>query len=214
MLYGANTIHMASLPLLLGLPRLLSPQALGAITSVELIWNFLEPKSFADKIMESVWAIAAQTPSTPPPAQSTPFHELCRIIPLTLPNLRQLHVALQSYIAPPGAMRSVDAVERVILGPVDDMFRQIDPKPEKKLSLAVQRGGWWVLAEHFAERYNRPLGVVQVLDDCYQTQFWKRLDNENSGYWVRWGWDDMDAFGVQGYWIFDIWGTGKYGTAL
>ncbi|KXX83064.1 hypothetical protein MMYC01_200467 [Madurella mycetomatis] len=212
-LYGTNTIHMASLPLLLHLPRLLSPQALGTITSVELIWNFLKPKSLVDKTMESVWAMAAQPPSTSRPAQSTLFHDLCRIVPSTLPNLRRLHVALQSYIAPSGTMRSVDAVERVILGPVDDMFRQIGPGPEKEFSLAVQRGGWTVLAEHFAERYNRPLGVVQILDDCYQTQFWKPLNDENSGYWVRWGWDDIGALG-HGYWLFDIWGIREYGTAL
>ncbi|KAM7206139.1 hypothetical protein V8F20_002921 [Naviculisporaceae sp. PSN 640] len=42
-LYATNTIHMASLPLILNLPKLLLPQRLAMITSLEVVWKFKAP---------------------------------------------------------------------------------------------------------------------------------------------------------------------------
>lgn len=70
------------------------------------------------------------------------------MVPATFPNTRRLYVALQAHIVPPVTFHSADIiadVERVDLGPVEDMFRRLGMGPgsvNKELSLAIQKSGW------------------------------------------------------------------------
>lgn len=57
---------------------------------------------------------------------------------------------------PPGSFASEDIVrdvERVVLGPVEDMFRVLGAGQQgtgKEFSLAIQQGGWWLFADRLA----------------------------------------------------------------
>ncbi|KAK4149687.1 hypothetical protein C8A00DRAFT_46737 [Chaetomidium leptoderma] len=170
-LYGTNTFHLASLPLLLDLPRLMSPQRLAAITSLELLLTFTSPDLFDDETIKSVWDHA---------------------------------------LAPPLNTSAEDKVERVILGPVEDMFRCLGPGPGKHFSFAIQRGGWQVLADRLTQQDPRAQQFFESFDDSsYQERLWKPLGDDGSGYWLRPGWDDFAVFGRE-YWMFDIWRTGGF----
>lgn len=159
--------------------------------------------------MASVWADAQSRPLSPSTAaeaadrKKTRFHDLCEMVPATFPNVRRLYVALQAYIVPPASFGSEDIVgdvERVVLGPVEDMFRVLGPGQQgtgKEFSLAIQQGGWWVLADRLTGRCN----------GGYQERVWKPLGRDGEGYWLRQGWDDFAACGVADYWMLNLWGT-------
>ncbi|KAK4041137.1 hypothetical protein C8A01DRAFT_15106 [Parachaetomium inaequale] len=227
-LYGTNSFHISSLPLLLNLPRLLPPQHLAAITSLELLWTFTEPALLNDETMNAVWAHAQPEREAAPSStdqqtdQPTKFHRLCDLIPTTFPNLRRLYVALQAYIPPPSTFPSSDVitdVDRLVLAPVEDMFRRLGPTQDKEFALAIQRGGWQVFADRLRQRDpHRAERVFQVLDGgkSYREGIWRPLVKgvDGAGYWLRQGWDDFEVFGAE-YWMFDLWRTGDYrGEAL
>ncbi|KAH6838563.1 hypothetical protein B0I37DRAFT_419495 [Chaetomium sp. MPI-CAGE-AT-0009] len=197
-LYRTNTFHFSSLPLLLDLPRLMPPHHIAAITSVELLWTFTSPDVLNDETMAQTWRNYTQplsapslsnlsSPTTSPPSQQQPtpqtkLHRLSAQLPVALPNLRRLYIALQAHLPPPhpralpatntsattstntstntttatvphtnpassDSERVLAAVEHVILAPIEAAFRRLGPGPDKEFSLAVQRGGWELLAE-------------------------------------------------------------------
>lgn len=205
-LYRTNTFHIASLPLLLDLTRLMSPRALGAMTSLELQWPFFEPNLFRDKNVEDVWDSAAQAQtSTERPEPSTAFHRLCRMVPTAFPNVRRLHIALEAYIAPPHTWQTDNVlrdVDTVILGPIEDMFRQLNPTEEKDFSLAIQRGACFALPYCLPDRC---AGIFHqgFEDGSYQPLAWKPLDEDGAGYTLRTGWDDLPLYSM-----FDPWRRG------
>jgi hypothetical protein len=179
--------------------------------------------------MASVWADAQPRPSSPSTAteeverKKTRFHALCEMVPATFPNVRRLYVALQAYIVPPASFGSEDIVgdvERVVLGPVEDMFRVLGAGQQgtgKEFSLAIQQGGWWVLADRLTGRDPGAKRYYEVFDGgedgsgCWhQQRVWKPLGRDGEGYWLRLGWDDFAAFGVADYWIFNLWGTDNW----
>lgn len=215
-LYRTNTFHLASPPLLHDLPRLLPPHHLARITSLELLWTFANPKLCNDETINATWDRSQTSPSSPPPP-NTKLHDLCEMIPQTFPNVRHLYIALQAYIAPPSNLfppeDRIPAVNRVILGPVEDMFRRLGPGTGKEFSLAIQQGGWFA----FADRLKG--GHFQIFEDdtTYRQRVWKPLGDDGIGYWLRPGWDDTPMFcHVSGYSgsMFDLWGTEFKGEAL
>ncbi|KAL2263993.1 hypothetical protein VTK26DRAFT_3777 [Humicola hyalothermophila] len=239
-LYSTNTFHMGDLILIRNLPDLMPSHHLAAMTSLELVWDFArddQNNSNAGVTMRSIWdAAAAAKPSstsTSAPSQpSTAFHHLCRMVPSTFPNLRRLYIALQAFLVPPEDFPLADydddllgAVERVVLAPIEDLFRALGPARGKDFSLAIQHGGWRVFADRLTlekggkgkenrerdPRAFRCFEVVAMGERSFREKLWKPLgDGEHEGYWLCPGWDDFALFG-HSYWLFDIWRTGDIG---
>jgi hypothetical protein len=223
---------MASLPLLHNLPRVLPPHHLASITSLELVFSFSSDTLFNSQIMSSVWANAKEgespTPSTAGEAadrkKRTCLHDLCEMVPVTFPNVRRLYVALQAHIVPPVSFGSEDIiadVERVVLGPVEDMFRVLvagQGPGKKEFSLAIQKGGWQVFADRLTARGARAKRYLEAFDGddghgstggSYREKLWKPLGEDGAGYWLRPGWNDFKMFGAE-YWMFNLWGTDDF----
>jgi hypothetical protein len=223
---------MVSLPLLHNLPRVLPPHHLATITSLELVFSFSSDTLFNSQIKSSVRADAngeSPQPSTAAEAadqkkKKTCLHDLCEMVPATFPNVRRLYVALQAHIVPPASFGSEDIiadVERVVLGPVDDMFRVLgegQPGLKREFSLAIQRGGYKVFADRLTARDARAKRHLEVFEGdgghgstsgSYQERLWKPLGEEGEGYWLRPGWNDFKMFGGE-YWMFNLWGTGEF----
>ncbi|KAL2133779.1 hypothetical protein VTI74DRAFT_1716 [Chaetomium olivicolor] len=215
-LYKTNTFHFSSLSLLQDLPRLLPPHRLGVITSLELLWIFDKPNILNDDTINSTWASAAPSTSSTSSSRSsqeTAFHTLCTTLPQIFPAVRRLYIALQAHIAPPHTFHADDDavadVERVILGPVEGMFRRMGTGSDKEFSLAIQRGGWEVFADRLTEQGDGAQRVFEGFEDgSYQERAWKPLDDKGNGYWLRPGWDDIGTFGAE-YWMYDLWRTGE-----
>lgn len=214
MLYRTNTFHIASLPLLLHLRQLLPPHHLRSVTSLELLWTFTTPNLLNDRTMAATWSTAQLGTSSPPSSTSrrqrgdNPFLDLCATLPETFPNVRHLYIALQAHIAPPHPVAAapteevVAAVERVILAPVEAVFRRLleidmdvdvgvgrdekkrkesdekkgNEKKKRELSLAIQRGGWQVFSEVLQRRDGRVRQMRGAFaDGSYQERLWKPL---------------------------------------
>jgi hypothetical protein len=225
---------MVSLPLLHNLPRVLPPHHLATITSLELVFSFSSDTLFNSQIMSSVWANAKEgespAPSTSAEAadrkKKTCLHDLCEMVPATFPNVRRLYVALQAHIVPPVSFGSEDIVadvERVVLGPVEDMFCVLGAGPgqgrgKKEFSLAIQKGGWQVFSDRLTARDARAKRYLEAFDgdDRYgstggscQERLWKPFGEDGAGYWLRPGWNDFKMFGAE-YWMFNLWGTDEF----
>lgn len=176
--------------------------------------------------MASAWADAQEGgPSSSTAAEAaarkrTRFHGLCDMVPATFPNVHRLYIALQAHIVPPASFSSEDIlgdVERVVLGPVEDMFRTLGPGQEgtgrKEFSLAIQKGGWEVFTDRLTARDTRARRYLEEFDEeedgnggSYREKVWKPLTEGGEGYWLRPGWDDFEVFGSE-YWTFNLWGT-------
>ncbi|KAG7294181.1 hypothetical protein NEMBOFW57_004251 [Staphylotrichum longicolle] len=84
------------------------------------------------------------------------FHTLCELIPKVFPNVRHLYIALQANIAPPRIIAAtiedrLSLVDSHILGPLEDMFRQIGPGPGKEFTVSIQAAGWYMFLEREAK---------------------------------------------------------------
>lgn len=186
----------------------MSPDRLTSVTSLELLWTFDKTGLFSDPTIRSIWD-QAEGPSSSP-RQDTQFHELCRMMPHTFPNVRHLYVALQACLVPPKS-RDIDVlseVERLFLQPVEDMFRSLCPETGKNFGLAIQRGCWQAFANRLTRRGPRHHRIYESFDDgaSYQERIWRPLGDDGSGYWLRPGWDDFAVFGHQDYWLLGFWG--------
>ena len=219
---------MSSLPLLLNLPHLMAPQHLATITSLELLWHFDKPRLLNSETMNAIWNRVQASPSTPPSSPPrTDFHALCELIPQVFPNARHLYIALQANIAPPHPFADEDRiplVDRYILGPLEDMLRQIGPAPGKIFTVAIQGAGWHLFMEPEAkllepprsERMYTGLGRYlscnpqRLTEVCgkghrfawlsemglyFNHRLWRPLaDGASEGYWLCPGWNDMALF--------------------
>lgn len=211
-MYRTNTLHIASMPLLCDLPRLMSPARLASVTSLELLWTFDKTGFFTDTTIRSIWDQARDPSSTP--RQDTPFHELCQMVPRIFPNVRHLYVALQAYLAPPECPDgdALPHIERLFLRPVEEMFRHLGPAPGKEFSLAIQRGCWQAFANRLSMRGPREHRVYRSFDNggSYQEWIWRPLGNGGVGYSLRPGWDDFAEFGHHDYWLLGLWGMDHF----
>lgn len=209
-LYSTNTFHFSDLDLIQDLPLLLPQQYLSKITSLEMLWNFnidYKTNRFTDGL-KSLWA--------DPTRQDSPLHKACAVIPRSFPHLRRLYISIQSWIDPPGMGPRHDGisyVERVILGPVEDMLRSLEPGPGKEFKIAIQHGAWYVLLRKYYSLYGAKLRR-RSLDMLTRGRFWKPLDLpgsqkgdhvEDFGYWICGGWDDMEYADLC-YWMRTSWG--------
>jgi hypothetical protein len=152
--YRTNTFHIASLPLLLNLARLIPPHRLATIPSVELLWDLLDDRETIKTVCKHAKTSSPPSP-VPPHSQSdsqpsTKFHTFCQLTPEIFPTAREVYIALQARIEPfIWAEQPADCLpllERAILSPVEDMFRAMGPAPEKEFGFGIQLGGFLALA--------------------------------------------------------------------
>ncbi|KAF7545248.1 hypothetical protein G7Z17_g9315 [Cylindrodendrum hubeiense] len=175
---------MASKEMIMHLPRLLIPQRLEAITSVELLWDW-EP--FLQR---------GKTSAFSPRSDCDSFQAFLDFIPTAFPKIRSLYVSLQGKMNgyktsqyPPEPEERFGILEKTIMIPVDNMVRMLGVNVQD-ISIAIpsshyyhyrsyaQTMGWTVEQTHKTgqlERHWRPLA------DC---QF-------RSGYWVPLGQKDL-----------------------
>ncbi|KFA48477.1 hypothetical protein S40293_00245 [Stachybotrys chartarum IBT 40293] len=120
-LYSTNTIHMSSQPLLLNLPRLLVPDHLATVNSLELLLDI------PNKYRKAPGVILDQITST-------------------FPNVRKLYLHLDGDLFPqhkgkPVAFDKIDlrasVTTDIILVAVDEVYRQLQPHL-REFELALQ----------------------------------------------------------------------------
>lgn len=202
-LYSANVLHLTGFTsgsrwdqeLMRNLPRLILPQRLASIRSLELLWmprRYRRPRSF--NIFDE-----------------RGLERLCEALPEMFPRLENLDLPLHYCIEGPRALELSDdeledpvmAAERVLLGPVEALVLQ---SPNKRLanggvSVYVSADFWRVLLRK--HDILRTPGLRAETDcDVRFGRFWKRLPGRHD--------DDWD----QGYWVcsgsFDNWYTNAY----
>ncbi|CAI6095850.1 unnamed protein product [Clonostachys chloroleuca] len=180
-LYGTNTIHSASKQMLLHLDKLLLPQRLANIRSVELVW-FFKPY---------------RTHSPQGPLDDLPtFYEFLAKIPATFPNVRSFYMALHgdiTHMTDRNGRRvymddaeSIEITDREVMSPIDAMvgkLRQLDDCTIALSSLEYER------------RRKRAVDAVdtvvyQVHLGGWQERHWRVRKGEmgySQGYWVQLG---------------------------
>ncbi|KAL2861036.1 uncharacterized protein BJX67DRAFT_386059 [Aspergillus lucknowensis] len=219
-LFTTNTFHFSGLDLHQHLPRLIPPQRLADIPSLELIWDLTRPRHIhsrrKDHLLDFLWerymvTYARRRPSSP---LDSPLDELCRVVvPETFPRLRHLYISLQDHIAPPLPRIFEDPVaevEWVILRPIEEMVRALGVGRE--VHVAIQLGGWEVLRRRHLKLNKGDLNVESR--GGLGLRFWKTLDGATRqqmglGYWLCAGWNDVHALGgALFYDDADLWGEG------
>lgn len=163
-LYGTNTIHMDSFPLMLHLPRLLLGQTLGMITAVEMVWSF-------EAWPKDVWHMRL----TPQRA----FTDLVQLLPHALPCLVRLYLSMWGSMLCLGdepTAEMVDEAEKNLVAPVDEMVR--------KLLRARLRECTVEFPYSLFEPLDRKSGRSEML------RFWRPVgakDRCERGYWIKLG---------------------------
>ncbi|OAA59922.1 hypothetical protein ISF_05933 [Cordyceps fumosorosea ARSEF 2679] len=184
-LYGTNTIHTASKALILDADRLLLPQRLAAITSLQVLWDFGSrppwAESFPSKAKELIGV----------------FEAMLRAVLSSFRGLKTLYISVQwtgrepQVTGPwwPGNGPD-DAVERLLMRRVDAMVRQL-PARVADFALAVPSSIYVEQCQVARETPGRT--VEHVSDGARYERFWRPVEkgNAHAGYWVRLGQKDM-----------------------
>ncbi|KAI1916209.1 hypothetical protein LOZ12_001148 [Ophidiomyces ophidiicola] len=175
-LYSTNTIHMASNAMILNLPRLLLPQRLASITSIEMLWN-LHP--FRESNVND-------------PLDSDPraFHCLLQAMPLLFPGLRKLFISFHGDVLPPGKGSNArfEASESAILRPIDEMVGRLNAR---ECHVAVP-------TSIYVPRKLKATGTGIYLEPSRLRNVWERiwrpLSNSDD--------QDDDSSSHRGYWLY------------
>lgn len=175
-----------------------------------MLWNFnmdLSNNRVTDGL-KSLWDESTR--------KDSPLHKLCAMVPRSLPHVHSLYISIQSWIDPPSLGAQDDGisyVESIILGPVEDMLRLLEPGPSKEFNVAIQKGAWFVLLNKYNKLYGPKLRV-ESQDGLIRGRFWKSLGLSSSqrgdpvdpfGYWICGGWNDIEYVGYN-YWTIFNWG--------
>lgn len=182
-LYTTNTIHMASREMLLNIDRLLLPQRLSSIRSVELVWDFSPFPWDAREIK--------------PYGDLKSWNRFLEALPAKFTNVRQFYLAVQGQVVPGlrnghGSMSHMPSepkhrlTEQKIMAPLDVLVRKLGPQIED-CRIAIASGLYDVRRKH-ALKYGGKVEQVHLGDEV--ERHWRSLD-ENSpnraGYWVYLG---------------------------
>lgn len=182
-LYSTNTIHTSSKEMVMNLPRLLLPQRLLAINTLEIVWEFVPFPRQGDMHPIS------------PMGDLASFHAFMEAAPAMFGHVRSLYISLQGQLKPRWSDFSIwgdewfKFTEVVIMAPVDEMVRKLGPQV-KECSIALP-------SSLYASRRNRTRqagGLVQqTIDGGQLERYWRPLDRckSRSGYWVRLGQKDL-----------------------
>ncbi|OBT86150.1 hypothetical protein VE02_05761 [Pseudogymnoascus sp. 03VT05] len=175
-LFSTNNFHMDNFDLLLNLPRLILPQRLRIIESMEVSWAF-RPTATRDKPLDVLW--------NDPKTRDSVLHEMCRMVPELFPRVRQLDINIlgELRLRPDihSAVFALGGIETVFLGPIEDMVRALGPGRE--VCIAIQQTVFHTLFMEKFELYGHDL--KQDIYNPYNIRFWKELDPDNGlGYWI------------------------------
>ncbi|OBT49864.1 hypothetical protein VE04_10206 [Pseudogymnoascus sp. 24MN13] len=175
-LFSTNNFHMDNFDLLLHLPRLILPQRLRSIESMEVSWTF-RPTATTDKPLNVLW--------NDPTTKDSALHELCRMVPELFPRVRQLDINIlgELRLRPDTHSTVIDlgGIETVFLGPIEDMVRALGPGRE--VCIAIQQTVFHILFMEKLELYGQDL--KQDIYNPYNIRFWKELDPDGGlGYWI------------------------------
>lgn len=168
----------------MNLPRLLIPQRLEAITSVEILWDW-EP--FLQR---------GETAAFMPMSDCKSFQTFLDFIPIAFPKIRSLYVSLQGKLHgyrtseyPPSTEERFGILEKTIMIPVDNMVRTLGAHVQE-ISVAIPS----TLYYHYRERA-QSLGwkAEQTCATGQLERHWRPLtDCEfRAGYWVPLGQRDL-----------------------
>ncbi|CAI6050430.1 unnamed protein product [Clonostachys chloroleuca] len=182
-LYGTNTIHTASKQMLLHLDKLLLPQRLSKIRSVELVWYF---KPYA-----SVTSIVG------PLDDLRTFYALLEAIPMTFPNPTSFYMALWGDITPRkehngrqvymDEAESIKITDRDIMTPIDRMISNLSPKL-RQCTIALGSLEYKIRRRQAVEAGD--VEVEQIHLQNLQERHWRSLKNTPGGlkgYWIQLG---------------------------
>ncbi|KFY36953.1 hypothetical protein V494_04920 [Pseudogymnoascus sp. VKM F-4513 (FW-928)] len=176
-LFTTNIFHITGHELIRHLPRMLLPQRLRGVRSLEMLWlsrfwqpnepNFMFP-------LHDLWADPTTTDSE--------LHALCQMVLESFPNVHQLSISLECIISPPEELgEPIPIVERVVLGPIEDMLRVLGTGREYKVY--IQMVVWDGLLGRHMDLYGPELRVEK--NGIMEGRFWKVLDPDNElGYWI------------------------------
>ncbi|ROW16963.1 hypothetical protein VPNG_01097 [Cytospora leucostoma] len=194
-LYGTNTFHLSSTilnrysnymysqALVQEAPRLILPQRLASIQSLELSWC----------------KGPANTPFVNGRLDGEDLCWLCDALPEMFPQLKKLCLSLSFEVTRPGLLGRdgeslydpVIDVERALLGPVEAMLVRLPYESQTggELSITIEQSFWsLLLRKHDAMRTP---GLMADTDFCLNFgRFWKRLPGQqnggdgNAGYWL------------------------------
>ncbi|CAM1511966.1 Fc.00g094790.m01.CDS01 [Cosmosporella sp. VM-42] len=182
-LYSTNTIHTSSKEMIMQLPRLLLPQRLASIKSMELVWEFVPfPRQ-------------GETRPTSPMIDLVSFYSFLDAFPSMLGHIRTLYISFQGQLKPHWTSFSISGnewfqfTETLIMNPIDDMVRKLGPEV-RDCSIAIP-------SSLYASRRDRAREAGELV---HQTMYgghiechWRPLaDSEHrSGYWVLLGQKDL-----------------------
>ncbi|KFZ01922.1 hypothetical protein V501_09715 [Pseudogymnoascus sp. VKM F-4519 (FW-2642)] len=186
-LFATNTFHLKSPDLLAHLQRMILPQRLRAIPSLEMCW--------LNKYNRSQLQVLWDDPTT----EDSELHALCRMVPQAFPNVLRLDITIICDIRPTGddfpditwATRRVRArtlklsalaMEHSIFGPIERMLRTLGPGRE--FSITISMRAWEILANKHRVLYGSELKIEWYCSGI-EGRFWKVLDPGNElGYWI------------------------------
>ncbi|OAA76810.1 hypothetical protein LEL_06494 [Akanthomyces lecanii RCEF 1005] len=184
-LYGTNTIHTASKALILDIDRLLLPQRVAAITSLEVLWDFGSHPPWADSFPSKTRELMQE------------FEDMLRAILSSFRGLKTLYISAQwtgrdpviAYSRQMGG-GSEDAVERLLMRRVDGLVRML-PARVTDFAFAVPSSIYVEQCNVARETPGRT--VEHVSDGARYERCWRPVDRgvAHAGYWVRLGQRDL-----------------------
>ena len=172
--------------MILNLDRLLLPQRLSAIKSVELVWEF-EPFPWPSRPdMKRVPGLFTGLEY---------FHQFLDQLPGMFPNLRFLYIALQGNLCPwkrteAGIRvdwgRRTEIWEEHIMQPIDNMVRRLAPQVQECF-IALPSVEYSIRMR--VAREQAGVLVEQVHLGAQRERHWRRVNNSTNlgGYWVMLG---------------------------
>ncbi|TQW00918.1 hypothetical protein V2A60_001951 [Cordyceps javanica] len=184
-LYGTNTIHTASKALILDADRLLLPQRVAAITSLEVLWDFGSHPPWADSFPSKTAELMRA------------FESMLRAVRSTFGGLKTLYISVQwtgqdSFgVHSRMAVGGYDGVvEGMLMRRVDGMVRQL-PARVADFAFAIPSSIYGEQCQIARETPGRM--VEHVSEGARHERFWRPVDGgiAHAGYWVRLGQKDM-----------------------
>lgn len=184
-LYGTNTIHTASKALILDADRLLLPQRLAVITSLELLWDFGSHPPWADSFPSKTKELMEG------------FESMLRAVLSSFRGLKRLYISVQWTGRDPVVVysrrmggSSSDAVERMLMQRMDRMVRQMPPRLTD-FAFAIPSSIYMEQCQAARETPGRT--VEHVSDGARFERFWRPVAKgvAHAGYWVRLGQRDV-----------------------
>ncbi|KAJ6789898.1 hypothetical protein PWT90_03412 [Aphanocladium album] len=191
-LYGTNTIHTASKALILDADRLLLPQRLAAITSLEVLWDFGSHPPWADSF-----------PGKSRELMET-FDNMLRAVLSSFRGLKTLYISAQWTGREPvmaydtrrrlgggGGPGSDGIVERMLMQRIDRMVRQM-PARVTEFTFAIPSSIYMEQCQTAAASGGGQM-VEHISDGARYERFWRPVDRgaAHAGYWVRLGQRDL-----------------------